>query len=296
MGKLGYRNGPVANTSIVHYTDIIMKMDRKKMTPDVCFEFCRGVPDMGFFGINNGRDCYCTPYYEVMPGGSSKCDSVCEGDPSRMCGGETKVSVFEMHMCDTTEEDLKKSSKHADSVEHHMEDVCGHMKDVAKGADHAALSMQKAFGKIGDPQASKQMQNTRVNSGKWLHWSQDCLDFAEEVKKLVKKKDDFKGKDLKKYKNRKAAEDQIAELDKDSIEGERLLTQHMLAWDDVQPGSGRAAKLARQFLPKVLSQYYSIMYFVDKEYANDTTVPVTCDGDLIGEPALGYDAGHCAAA
>ena len=37
------------------------------------------------------------------------------------------------------------------------------------------------------------------------------------------------------------------------------------------------------------------MYFIDDEYANDTTVPVTCDGDLIGEPVLGYDPGHCAA-
>jgi hypothetical protein len=38
------------------------------------------------------------------------------------------------------------------------------------------------------------------------------------------------------------------------------------------------------------------MYFVDKEYADDEKFPVTCDGDLIGEPALGLDAGHCAAA
>jgi len=59
---------------------------------------------------------------------------------------------------------------------------------------------------------------------------------------------------------------------------------------------GSAVTQANQFLPAVLDQYYSLMYFVDKEYADDEKFPVTCDGDLLGEPALGLDAARCAAA
>ena len=59
-GKLRYKMEDIANVSIIHYTDMIPKEDRKPMTHGRCFEFCRTVPDMLFFGINNGRDCYCT--------------------------------------------------------------------------------------------------------------------------------------------------------------------------------------------------------------------------------------------
>merc|ERR1719482_2594269 len=77
--KFQYKMQDVSNSSIVHYSDIVPKEDREKMTPSVCFEFCRGIPDMGFFGISNGRDCYCENYYKKMASDSSNCDSVCEG-------------------------------------------------------------------------------------------------------------------------------------------------------------------------------------------------------------------------
>jgi len=64
-GKLRYKMEQIANVSIIHYTDIIPKEDRKPMTQGRCFEFCRTVPDMLFFGINNGRDCYCAPILQA---------------------------------------------------------------------------------------------------------------------------------------------------------------------------------------------------------------------------------------
>merc|ERR1719443_1721713 len=53
--KYNYKMGPVSNSSIVHYNEHVVKEDREKMTPQVCFEFCRTVDDMGYFGISNGR-------------------------------------------------------------------------------------------------------------------------------------------------------------------------------------------------------------------------------------------------
>merc|ERR550514_1946841 len=90
------------NVSIVRYSEVIAKPFQKPMAPEVCYQFCQTVPDMVFFGIANGRDCYCTPFFKPAPGGSPKCDAPCEGDPTQMCGGKGFSSIFEMHLCADT--------------------------------------------------------------------------------------------------------------------------------------------------------------------------------------------------
>merc|ERR1719450_498520 len=81
------------------------------MSPKVCFEFCRTVPDMLLFGITRGTDCYCTPHYKAMESDSSQCDTVCVGEPTMMCGGKIKSSMFSMHFCDSTLKDLNDALK-----------------------------------------------------------------------------------------------------------------------------------------------------------------------------------------
>merc|ERR1719316_1800921 len=75
-----HEQGDKAGVSIVHYSMVVKTEDQEPMTPDVCFKFCRTVPDMIFFGLSLGRDCYCAPYFKAMAGDSSDCDAVCEGD------------------------------------------------------------------------------------------------------------------------------------------------------------------------------------------------------------------------
>merc|ERR1719316_556507 len=99
-----YREGNL-NVSIVKYSEVVLKEKQVPMTPKKCYEFCRTVPDMVFFGVKGGRDCYCMPFYK--PGtGKGGCDMPCAGDPIQMCGGEEKSSIFEMHMCADTAGDL----------------------------------------------------------------------------------------------------------------------------------------------------------------------------------------------
>lgn len=72
------------------------------------------------------------------------------------------------------------------------------------------------------------------------------------------------------------------------------LTEKIIAgWSKAQPQTKSGLG---KFLPAVLAQYYSIMYFIDKEYDDDSVTPVTCDGDLVGEPVLGATPQDCAAA
>jgi len=291
--KFDYKMGPITNSSIVHYTDFVPKEDRAAMTPSVCFEFCRGIPDMGFFGISNGRDCYCTSFYEAMASDSSNCDSVCEGEVSMMCGGKTKNSIFSMHMCDSTEEDLKKATQQAEAVESSMEKVCGGIKTVAESVEGAALDMQKVFGSIGDPSASNQMQVANEHAGEWLHKAEKCLDVAGSVTSLLKGSDSLKGKDMKDYKNVKAVEQQTANLEKASKEGADLFQKQVAEWKTAQPLKGSAVTQANQFLPAVLDQYYSLMYFVDKKHEKD---PSTCTGEVEKKPMVGVSPDECAQA
>jgi len=90
----------LAGVSIIHYSELIDDADKVAMTPTVCFEFCSSFDDMVFFGITEGRTCYCTPYFSPGPGDGSKCDATCAGDTTLMCGSTTgRSSMFEMHVC-----------------------------------------------------------------------------------------------------------------------------------------------------------------------------------------------------
>merc|ERR1719395_317926 len=118
-----YNDPSGARNSIVLYNEIILKDEKKPMTPIVCFEFCRTLPDMVYFGITNGDECYCAPYYHPKPGDESKCDAPCPGDNTVVCGNmKGKSSIFEMHLCDDIAEDLTTAMTAAkDAMDYYME-------------------------------------------------------------------------------------------------------------------------------------------------------------------------------
>merc|ERR550537_1725501 len=84
--KFDYANK--ANVSIIRYKDTLDREKQFPMTPKACFNFCRTVPGMLFFGLIYGRECYCTPYFmPTTAGGNGVCDLPCEGDAASTCGG-----------------------------------------------------------------------------------------------------------------------------------------------------------------------------------------------------------------
>lgn len=109
-GRHSYELGQVG-VSIVHYDSMVKKEDREPMSPKVCFKFCRSVPNMSFFGVLNGRKCYCEPYYKAMAGDSSMCDAHCDGDKTKYCGGKSKSTIFSMHSC--PKKDTSKKANHS---------------------------------------------------------------------------------------------------------------------------------------------------------------------------------------
>jgi len=291
--KFKYKMGATVNSTIVHYNDHVAKEDREKMTPAVCFEFCRSLEDMGYFGISNGRDCYCTSFFKQMASDSSECDSVCEGDTSQMCGGKTKNTIWSMHWCDTLEEDMERA--HNDSVGAHfeLEHLCSNILDTSEAVSQSAQEMQDHFGQIGDPAASNLLQAANAFSGEWIHKAEDCLKLVDDLDAKIKDLEGEEGGDYTKYDVRKKAEDAMAAANDDTNAAVALTEKIVGGWKKAQP---QAVSGSGKFLPAVLAQYYSIMYFIDKEYADDDVTPVTCDGDLIGEPVLGARPEDCAAA
>merc|ERR1719316_854102 len=148
--KHDYKLGDTSKVSIVHYDAFVPKEDQQPMTQKVCFEFCRTVPNMGFFGIVNGRGCYCEPYFKPMESDSSQCDAVCEGDTTLMCGGKSKSSIFSMHMCASTGSDLKEVSGNAGTLKASMDSKYNTATGLAKDMQNTGAALQKAFGNVGD--------------------------------------------------------------------------------------------------------------------------------------------------
>jgi len=185
--KHDYKLGPVSNVSIVHYDAFVAKEDRAEMTQKKCFEFCRTVPNMGFFGIVNGRGCYCMPYFTPMESDSSKCDAVCEGDKTLTCGGKSKSSVFTMHMCASTEEDLYKRIHSAENLVWFMYESVGFSHHLSDEMQTMGEHLQKVFGAVGDSGAAGLMQKAKQFAGDLVHKAEDTDAVANSLDEVVSK-------------------------------------------------------------------------------------------------------------
>jgi len=277
-----YNLGTRADVSIVHYEAHVPKEDRKSMTQKVCFEFCRTVPNMQFFGLYNGRQCYCAPYYRMMAGDSSGCQEVCEGDTTKMCGGKTKSSVFSMHMCASTKADLGQASSQANMVLSNLDNGVLLVKTLADKMQDAGAENQKIFGKAGDPAASDLMQEAKVFAGEML----DAVSDAEEVKgRLDDAVKEAKGlKDFTDPKTVTKAERLMEAMAKDGEASKK--PRHTL---------GRLAALAKPGREVIGAgkQYYPLMHFVNKKYEISMQ---TCSGDTVDKPIVGESLDGCASA
>jgi len=284
-GKFSYNLENVSNVSIVHYTDIVPKEDRKPMTQKVCFEFCRTVPEMGFFGIFMGRDCYCTPFYKMVADDSSDCDQLCEGDTTLVCGGKSKSSIFSMHMCSSTKSDLKKAKIATDMVVGQLSDGIILAEKLSKAMQASADLNQKIFGKAGDPASSDLMQVAKVFAGELEETAVSAERVKDQLDGLVKKSAelDESGK-FEKSDVVTSAERLMEKMDEGEEEGAKHRRE-----------LGKITKLAHPGEEELGSahQYYPVMYFVDKKYTETLT---TCDGPLVDKPIVGESLDGCASA
>jgi hypothetical protein len=253
--KIDYKLGPVSNVSIVHYDAFVAKEDRQEITQKVCFEFCRTVPNMGFFGIVNGRGCYCTPYFTAMASDSSMCDSTCEGDSTLMCGGKSKSSIFAMHMCASTKEDLGQRSNTATSLKSSIDAKVKEVKDLSNDMQTAGEGIQKVFGNVGDSGAANHGQAAKVFAGELVHAAEAADEVAKKLGALAK---DAGGlTDFTDPATVTKAERIMEGIDETAAQGET----HADELDELHE-LGKPAKTHAG----AAKEYYPVMYFVDKKF------------------------------
>jgi len=276
--------GDSQNVSIVHYTDHVATKDRQAMSPRVCFEFCRTVPGMVFFGITGGTDCYCTPHYRAMESDSSECDMTCVGEPTLFCGGKTKSSMFSMHFCDSTGKDLKAAIGESKSVIGPLGSRAGKAQNLAMKMQDAAESGQTIFGKMGDVAASDLFQTAKTFAGEMEHSAEDAIVIRDKLRKL---KQDAEG----------------SKKDMDfSKPGDVTKAEHFIEdMKELVPQALLHTKNLDQFLhaaspdvsnsEEAIKQYLGLMHFVDAKFEN---VPTTCSGEPLGKPIVGKSRGECA--
>merc|ERR1719311_1779790 len=161
---MGYDDGS-SDVAIALYDELILDENKESMTPTVCFEFCRSLPDMVYFGIANGGQCYCAPYYYPKPGDESKCDSPCPGDNTVVCGNmKGKSSVFEMHLCDDVAEDLATTMGAAkDALDYYMETAL-FAKELGDKMAASGKALQTVAGLSGAPGAADNGQKAMAAS------------------------------------------------------------------------------------------------------------------------------------
>jgi hypothetical protein len=271
--KFDYSEGAVSNTSIVRYDELVKKQDREPMSPDVCFSFCRTVPNMTFFGIQNGRNCYCVPFFKPMAGDSSQCDANCEGDTSQLCGSKTKSTLWEMHMCANTVKDLEYSLQLAKNNFMFMRAGGMQLEQVEEGIQKSAEGLQMLFGEMmGDTVASNLMQEAKVWAGNMSAAIKQAQDFGDKFDESIKAAEEIlsTAKGGLDFETTTAAEDVMEKLGDET----HIAEQHAFKIRDMMLGTMPDMQNKTE---DVEDQFYKVMYFVNKKHDG---LPTTCGGDL----------------
>jgi hypothetical protein len=274
--KFQYNQANISGVSIVHYGEVIPRENHEKMTHDVCFRFCRTIPEMMFFGIKNGNDCYCAPYVKAMAGDSDVCDVVCEGDQTVMCGSKTKSNVFEMHLCAKTGKELADTIEMMGESSEELEELGGKVKKAADTMQKVAENLQLTFSQR-DYVASDQMQAAKVYAGKLLEAVSAADKLKAEMAELDAKGKAKEGADF-------SVDKEINEAEEITTAMQKAITAGAASAQELQSLLAAAAPTLKYNETNASVQYMPVMYFVDKEFVAD---PSTCGGTMVGSPKLG---------
>lgn len=275
--KFSYEIGETHNASIVHYSMLVPPENREPMTPDTCFRFCRTIPDMSFFGIRNGKDCYCTPFFKSVAGSNAMCDVFCEGDGRSICGSTSKSSIYGMHSCGTTATDLTGSVSNMKSIQGDLQGLVSQTTALADAMQQTAMVYQSQFGNAGDPAAANLMQTAKVRVGELTKLSTQATALSTKMTAAETEATGLSGSNYSDATALRSAEDVMR-----NIEG--LVADGIGASEDLSRHRDESDPNATTNITGVVDQYYPALYFVDR---NSSDHPSTCGGTSSHPPLFG---------
>uniref|UniRef100_A0A7S1FC29 WSC domain-containing protein n=1 Tax=Noctiluca scintillans TaxID=2966 RepID=A0A7S1FC29_NOCSC len=283
--KNGDKHGPgkftfesSGNVSILWYSQLVEKLEQKPISPEVCYGFCRSIPDAGFFGLIHGRDCYCAPYFKTLPGDSSSCDEACAGDSTKMCGGKTKSAIYAMHACNSVKEELRKATDVAQEAAGFCSDLGASL--TWNGLTEFGPSLKTRAGNAGDVITSAHAQAATV-------WAQDMTDASDEAVSLA---------------HALSSKSNIADDNRDIVAIETDIAELKPV---VELATEKCADMRETYVHPVFqgdaSTYYPVTYWVEGDTASNKTdlaaaSPSTCAGDQAADPLFVASYDECAAA
>ena len=276
-GAMAYEKGYAHDTSIVRYDVHVERESKKKMTPRVCFDFCRSVPEMTFFGLINGRECYCAHFYKTTTGDGA-CDRPCEGDSSTICGGETMSTLYQMHEC------VGAFADDVQSLIDDAEDVYDALDDNYDALSQASTAMQASGDELEsftEGCASPLAQEAKIAAGPVKRAAEKVYALAEQYEDLVAELNP--SNDLG-HEDRVAVEEAMAKTVELMDDSEQALAAGKAMMQEAAP-QAEGAKTGETFVP-VLRQ-------IKPDLADDQSV---CGGDLTGMPKVGLSYDECAEA
>merc|ERR1719379_1731106 len=193
--KFDYANK--ANVSIIRYKDTLDREKQVPMTPKACFNFCRTVPGMLFFGLIYGRECYCTPYFTPTTAkGNGVCDLPCEGDAASTCGGNGMSDMYEMHFCDDTAEKLDEQIAKAKNATMKTETLGEHVEEAGDSMEDAANEMMTAAAEGGDMATNDLGQQAKGSTSEVVHAANAADKAAAKLDEARGAAEELVGKDF----------------------------------------------------------------------------------------------------
>jgi len=276
-GKFDYAIKESANTSVVFYSEVVEGDKKESMTAKVCFEFCRTMPDMQFFGLIYGRECYCEHYYKKTTG-EGVCDLPCEGGGG-VCGGKQLSSIYQMHACegglaadmadlsgevDTTIDTLTTAHDDVDAIGAAMQSSAEKLESYAEGC------------------ASGLNQAAKVAAGPLIHAADDCLELSEEMSTAS---GDYDALGL-------ALEGTLSFDERKSVEEYMEKAKGFI--DAAEQAVAAAKDLAKESSPEVAEYDPTFVPVMRQIKAEMTDKMSVCNGEMTGLPKVGLSLLECA--
>lgn len=284
------------NVSIVRYEDLVLKELQKSMSPKVCFEFCLTVPDMVYFGIRGGRNCYCMPYYDKSEAATGLCDMPCPGQPTQMCGGKTKSQIFEMHLCADKAGDLLFTAVDAEVELVYFYDTAFMTRKFAEHLESIGNELKNVAGGGGDPGASDLAQHA-IESAASLNdpntgWGVCKADYGRlldeyEASEIMHKEGDFTwAEELQKAEDSMAIMDQLRKkLHKCAKESEGPILEVYPFFPEIMKAlDEKELQVSLDKYGDEISGFVPILYKIRPDDNPEFTVMSSCTGSGMGRP------------
>jgi hypothetical protein len=249
---------------------------------------------MSFFGIKNGRDCYCMPYYKPMASGSGMCDLPCPGDDMQICGGMVKSSVFEMHTCGDRGAALTSVAAAAGEALSAFYAAALFSGKFSDQLQKTGEKLQTIGGLSGSPTTGDYGQTAKNYAGEAGHVLMDgeCMSAYDELLMVYEESEGTSLLDMKKAVNLAKVEENAGIMDKMTPKVAECAKKAGKATEAGYPAYGAAieAKSSEDFdaheesFGTTLAQYYPLMYALDNK---KTPMQSVCETKPVGNPAVG---------